>query len=116
METHTQTKRRVTNTQERRRAQRKLVNLKVNHRDPKTKKVAFDFAKDLSETGLFIWTKRHRAVGDLVEVEFEAGDARRHGIVRVTCRVARTTSEGIAAQFVNLDDDSAALLNYFLSR
>lgn len=106
----------MSNAQERRQAQRRVVNLKVNHRDPRTKKLVFDFAKDLSEGGLFIFTKRQRVVGDSIEVEFEAGDGRRHGVVRAVCRVARATPDGVAAEFINMDEDSAQLLNYFLSR
>jgi hypothetical protein len=99
---------------ERRRSQRHLVDLKVHHKDPRTQKRVFDFAKDVSETGLFIWTKRRRVVGDSFEIEFEAGDGKRHGLVKAVCKVARVTADGFAVQFVQMDADSEGLFKYYL--
>jgi hypothetical protein len=102
---------------ERRTSKRRSVNFKVRHTDPRTQKVVFDYAKDVSSTGLFIRTKRQRPIGATIEIEFPIGDAADSApTIRTRCQVSRATPEGIAARFMDLDPDSALLLNLILAK
>ena len=105
----------MTRTPERRHAPRRTVNFKVQHRDPKTKRAALDFAKDLSITGLFLRTNRQRPIGATIDVEFPIDEPDQRRRVKVTCEVTRVTPEGVAARFATLDPDSALLLNLLLA-
>src|SRR4051812_2484068 len=106
----------MTRPPERRKAARKTVNFKVQHRNPKTKRPAFDFAKDLSESGVFLRTKRQRPIGATLDVEFPVDDPTESRRVKVICEVTRVTPEGLGARFAQLDPDSALLLNLLLAR
>jgi hypothetical protein len=101
---------------ERRRAARRTVNFKVQHRDPKTKRAVFDFAKDLSTEGMFLRTRRHRPIGATLDLEFPIDDPTQPKRVKVKVEITRVTPEGVAAKFAQLDPDSALLLNLLLSR
>lgn len=102
---------------ERRKSTRRSVNFKVRHIDPKTQRVVFDYAKDLSSTGLFLRTKRQRPIGATIEIEFPIGDVPDGSpTIRTRCQISRATPEGIAANFMDLDPDSALLLNLLLAR
>lgn len=72
-----------------------------------------DYATDLSTGGLFIKTHNTPAPGSTIHVQFApAKDAR---MVEAFCRVARVTSQGVAAQFVQMDEASTELLTSVLS-
>src|SRR5438270_483985 len=96
---------------ERRRAARRTVNFKVQHKDPKTKRTVFDFAKDLSSGGIFLRTQRQRPIGATLDMEFPIDEPTESRRVKVTCEITRVTPEGIAVRFAQLDPDSALLLN-----
>jgi len=100
---------------ERRTALRRTVNFKVQHRDPRTQKPVCDFAKDLSSTGLFLRTKRTRAIGSVIEVSFPIDDlTHRIRPVRLTCTVTRTTPDGLGVNFRVEDPAVAATLKQLL--
>ena len=103
-------------TPERRQAPRRTVNFKVQHRDPKTKRAAFDFAKDLSTTGVFVRTRRQRPIGATIDIEFPIDDPTESRRVKVKAEITRVTPEGLAVRFSQLDPDSALLLNLLLSK
>ncbi len=68
----------------------------------------FDYASDLSKSGIFIQTQRPMSVGATLQLSFHPRrDAR---MVQAYCRVARVTAEGVAAEFVQLDETSSDLL------
>ncbi|MGQ0504237.1 MAG: PilZ domain-containing protein [Myxococcaceae bacterium] len=103
--------------EERRQFPRRVLNLKVLHTHPKTQKAVIDFSKDVSQGGFFLWTKRQRAVGDILKVELSATPPFQHkGVIRGSCKVLRVTADGIAASFVGLDDASEEVLATLLAR
>src|SRR5690349_7903056 len=100
---------------DKRQSPRRMVNLKVQHKDPKTGKSAADYARDLSRHGLFVRTKRQRPIGTIIDVVIAASaDPRDRRQIKATCQVVRITPEGIGLEFQHLDPDSAALLSALL--
>ncbi|MBI3181567.1 MAG: PilZ domain-containing protein [Myxococcales bacterium] len=92
---------------ERRRHSRVPANLLVQHLAG-AGEYQVDYSTDLSRGGLFIRTGRTAKVGDGLTVQFApAKDGR---LVQAFCRVARVTGEGIAAEFLRLDEGSAEVL------
>lgn len=67
-----------------------------------------DYASDLSEGGLFIRTPRPLAPGSSLQVKFSP--ERDSSLVHAFCKVSRVTGEGMAAEFLRLDPESAATL------
>lgn len=83
------------------------MNFKVQHKDPRTEKFVFDFARDLSLTGLFLRTHRVRPIGATLELSFPIDDlVSRARPVRLTCQVTRVTPEGLGAKFVTPVDSA----------
>jgi hypothetical protein len=58
-----------------------------------------DYARDISEGGIFVSTARKLNVGETVQVQFSPDRGDR--LVVAFCRVARVTPEGFGAQFVS---------------
>ncbi len=103
-------------THNKRSSLRRPVSFKVQHTDPKTHKPATDYAKDLSEGGLFIRTKRIRPLGAKLEVEFPFAQSQQNAsVIRAVCHVTRVTPDGIAATFMELDAESQSQLLQLLN-
>jgi hypothetical protein len=72
-----------------------------------------DYATRLSKRGLFIATRKPMAPRATFHVQFSPKrDAR---MVCAFCRVTEVTAEGVDAEFVNLDAESAQLLDAALA-
>lgn len=72
-----------------------------------------DYATRLSREGLFIATRKAMAPRSTFHVQFAPKrDAR---LVSAFCRVTQVTPEGVDAEFVNLDAESARLLDAALA-
>jgi uncharacterized protein (TIGR02266 family) len=100
---------------ERRHHTRRDVHLNVSYRLDRSEETETheDFVSDLSKGGLFIRTQHPPREGDRLHVHFawsQGGPA-----VEATCEVTRVSPEGIGVQFVQMDSDSALLLNNFLA-
>ncbi len=84
------------------------VRLLVQHQTDAMQTHEVDYATDLSRGGLFIRTANPPPHDTTIHVQFApAKDAR---MVEAFCRVARVTRDGVGAEFVQMDDDSACLL------
>lgn len=72
-----------------------------------------DYARDLSRGGLFITTRKPMSPKATFHVQFSPRkDAQ---LVSAFCRVTHVTEEGVGAEFVNLDAESARLLEAALA-
>ena len=94
--------------EERRRHQRASVDLQVSLQFPSVQQFLSACAGDISESGMFIRTESapHR-IGDSVTLRFAAG---KEQIVHGTARVVRVSAEGIAVEFVELDETARKLV------
>lgn len=93
---------------ERRRHPRQPATLLVQYVAENDGAYQVDYLSDVSRGGIFIRTQRPLEVGSTLQVHFSP--SRDAELVHAFCRVARTTPEGMAAQFVRLDADSAELM------
>ena len=92
---------------------RHRVRILVQHHEKTGAPYEVDYATDLSTGGLFIKTHSAPAPGSTIHVQFApAKDAR---MVEAFCRVSRVTPNGVAAQFVQIDDASLDLLETVIS-
>jgi hypothetical protein len=73
----------------------------------------YEYATNLSRTGLFIHTAIPPDVGSMIQVQFAPQKDSR--LVQAFCRVARITPTGIGADFVQMDAESQALLRRVLA-
>lgn len=84
------------------------VRLLVQHQTSAVEVHEVDYATDISRGGIFIRTANPPPHDSTIHVQFApAKDAR---MVEAFCRVARITSDGVGAEFVQMDDQSACLL------
>jgi hypothetical protein len=99
---------------ERRQHPRKPVHLTVHYKLGNDPADTPDIATDLSQSGLFIQTKRAPKAGHRVQLElsWDAGGPS----VNATCEVTRGSKDGVGLKFTEMDPDTALLLNHFLSR
>jgi hypothetical protein len=58
-----------------------------------------DYARDISDGGIFVSTARKHSVGDTVQVQYSPD--RGGQLVVAFCRVARVTPEGFGAAFIS---------------
>ena len=86
-----------------------LVQHAANHEDAPQ----LDYAINLSTSGLFIRTANPAPQGSTVQVQF--APQRDAKLVVAFCEVTSVTTEGMGASFVNIDDDSLAVLNAALA-
>ncbi len=87
---------------------RHAVRLLVQHQTDAMQTHEVDYASDISRGGLFICTATPPPYDSTIHVQFApAKDAR---MVEAFCRVARITRDGVGAEFVQMDDQSACLL------
>lgn len=92
---------------------RSQVRFLVQHQSNPEEGFEVDYATDLSRGGLFISTRKSLPPQSTVHVQFApAKDAR---LVSAFCRVTHVTPQGVGAQFVSLDADSAKLLDATLA-
>jgi hypothetical protein len=59
---------------------------------------AVDYARDISESGIFVASAHRPGVGDTVQVQFSPDRGQR--FVVAFCRVARVTPDGFGAELV----------------
>lgn len=103
--------------EERRRSARRAVNFKVQHRNPRTDKMVFDFARDLSSSGIFLRTHRIRPVGAELELQFPVDDlVSRSRPIKVRGVVTRVTDEGLGVQFDAEDPELAKIIQNLVTR
>jgi hypothetical protein len=94
--------------EERRRHQRAPVDLQVSLEFPSVQQFLSACAGDVSESGMFIrMAGPQYRIGESVTLRFAAGTEQ---IVRGSARVVRVEPEGIAVEFVDLDDTSRKLV------
>jgi hypothetical protein len=83
----------------RRRHERHDAKFLVQHSSTVGAVPELDYARDISEGGIFVATARKRSVGDTVQVQFSPD--RGGQLVVAFCRVARVTPEGFGAAFIS---------------
>jgi len=94
--------------EERRRHQRAPVDLQVSLEFPSVQQFLSAYAGDISESGMFIRMEgAPHQVGEDLTLRFDAGKER---IVHGTARVVRVEPEGIAVEFIELDETSRRLV------
>jgi hypothetical protein len=59
---------------------------------------AIDYARDISQSGIFVATAHRPAVGETVQMQFSPDRGQK--LVVAFCRVARVTPDGFGAEFV----------------
>ncbi len=92
---------------------RSPVRLLVQHQSSVDGGIDVDYATDLSKGGLFLATQKPLPPQSTLHVQFApAKDAR---LVSAFCRVTHVTPAGVGTEFINLDVDSAKLLDAALA-
>lgn len=94
---------------ERREDPRMPVRLLVQHQVAAGESFEIDYATDLSLGGLFIETRKPFTPDTTVHVQFAPG--RDSLLVSAFCRVTHVSTEGIGAEFISLDTESAKLID-----
>ncbi len=92
------------------------LNVLVQYRFDSFEDFSAEYAEDLSMGGMFISTDDTREVGTHIYLQFTLQGGRR--LVEALGRVARVIpgeDGGMGIEFVNLDDDSKALLAKIIS-
>lgn len=85
----------------------------VQHQAHADDGIDVDYARDLSRGGLFISTRKPMSPKATLHVQFSPRkDAQ---LVSAFCRVTQVTAEGVSAEFVSLDAESARLLDAALA-
>ena len=85
------------------------VRLLVQHQVAAGESFEIDYATDLSLGGLFIETRKPFTPDTTVHVQFAPG--RNSFLVSAFCRVTHVSTEGIGAEFISLDTESAKLID-----
>lgn len=94
---------------EHRRHPRIPVTLLVEHQAGPAAPRHVDYAENVSRSGIFIRTEAPTQKGGVVALTFAPRrDAR---LVQAYARVVRTTEHGMAAEFLQMDAESTALLS-----
>lgn len=93
---------------------RSPVRFLVHHQSSVSDELDVDYATDLSRGGLFIATQKPLSQEATLHVQFApTRDAR---LVTAFCRVTHVTSQGVGAQFIDLDAESARVLDAALAQ
>lgn len=96
-------------TSDHRRNPRIPVTLLVEHQAGPMAPRHVDYVENVSRSGLFIRTQTKTPEGGVLSVTFSPQrDAR---LVQAYARVVRTTPNGMGAEFLQMDSDSAQLLS-----
>lgn len=94
---------------EHRRNPRTPVTLLVEHQAGPAAPRHVDYAENVSRSGIFIRTKATTNAGQVLAVTFSP--RRDSRLVQAYARVVRTTTNGMAAEFLQMDAESAELLS-----
>ena len=98
---------------DRRRHRRFPVAFLVQHQADVAGVQECDYASDLSQSGIFIRTTSPAAAGAVLQVQFSP--QKDSHLVQAFCRVRRVTPAGMAAEFLQMDTDSAGELSRALA-